>query len=461
MAEQPKQDRRVQVSAALIVRDEAPRLRRCLESLKGVADEIVVVDTGSVDDTVAVAREYTDRVFFFSWEDDFAAARNCSIEHAAGEYVLAIDADTEIENRQEARALLDRFMRQHDGGVAGTAEVTSPQGVGPEANTVVVSLQVFFRRDLFRYTGAVHEQLALISGGMHRVTATGLRYAHSGYALDAAEMRRKTQRNMRILRRELMKRPGDAYYLYQLGKAHFSLQEYAAAAAGFERALDAIQFTVAGPAIDRSGRPVAADTLTDLVVSLAYAYANTNRVQAAAALLDTHRRIGHPGTESADFSYALGYVHIMLGDVPRAKAAYAASLDRGPAREQVRGTGSYGSHYHLGLLCEAEGKLPAALEHYGQALRAKPDYAPAIARCVDFITEYGMRPEAALWGLAEPKTLVDVYRRRLGTCVETGSTEQARLLVEAAAAISTELSGACAAVRGNPDREGDTNAPGK
>lgn len=81
------------ISLCMIVRDEEAVLGRCLESVAPAVDEIIVVDTGSLDGTKAVAAAYTDRIFDFAWVDDFAAARNASFAKATGDYILWLDAD--------------------------------------------------------------------------------------------------------------------------------------------------------------------------------------------------------------------------------------------------------------------------------------------------------------------------------------------------------------------------------
>src|SRR5437762_3933662 len=84
------------LSAAMIVRDEEHRLDECLASIEDFVDEVVVVDTGSTDATKRIARRRGARVFDFSWCDDFAAARNRSLELARGQWILYIDADERV-----------------------------------------------------------------------------------------------------------------------------------------------------------------------------------------------------------------------------------------------------------------------------------------------------------------------------------------------------------------------------
>ena len=87
----------ITVSVCMIVKNEEKQLRACLDSLKPVADEIVIVDTGSTDSTKDIAREYTDLIYDFPWIDDFAAARNFAFSKATKEYIYSADADDVID----------------------------------------------------------------------------------------------------------------------------------------------------------------------------------------------------------------------------------------------------------------------------------------------------------------------------------------------------------------------------
>ena len=93
------------MSLTVIAGDEETNLPRCLASVRGIFDEIVVVDTGSVDRTREVAREYGAKVFEFAWIDDFAAARNAALDHASGDYAFWLDADDVIEPDQREKLM--------------------------------------------------------------------------------------------------------------------------------------------------------------------------------------------------------------------------------------------------------------------------------------------------------------------------------------------------------------------
>ncbi|MDR2939372.1 MAG: glycosyltransferase family 2 protein, partial [Clostridiales bacterium] len=86
----------IEISLCMIVKDEEGNLGNCLKSIDGIFDEINIIDTGSNDRTVEIARQYTDRVYFYKWGDDFAAARNFSFSKATREYIMWLDADDVI-----------------------------------------------------------------------------------------------------------------------------------------------------------------------------------------------------------------------------------------------------------------------------------------------------------------------------------------------------------------------------
>ena len=87
----------------MIVRDEEANISHCLESVRGLFDEIVVLDTGSKDRTIEIARSFGARVFDFVWVDDFAAGRNAALARARGDYAFWLDADDVIEPSERAK----------------------------------------------------------------------------------------------------------------------------------------------------------------------------------------------------------------------------------------------------------------------------------------------------------------------------------------------------------------------
>ena len=101
----------MKLSLCMIVRDEEKVLARCLDSVKDAVDEIVIVDTGSSDNTAALAKRYTRAVFPLAWTDDFSAARNFSFEKATGDYLMWLDADDAIAPEMLPRPRVLRCVR--------------------------------------------------------------------------------------------------------------------------------------------------------------------------------------------------------------------------------------------------------------------------------------------------------------------------------------------------------------
>lgn len=95
----------ITISLCMIIRDEEAVLARCLDSIKDIVDEIIIVDTGSVDSSIEIAKRYTDKVFSYTWNDDFAAARNYSFSFASKAYCMWMDADDILEKKDQKELL--------------------------------------------------------------------------------------------------------------------------------------------------------------------------------------------------------------------------------------------------------------------------------------------------------------------------------------------------------------------
>ncbi len=182
------------LSVCLIVKNEAERLPSAVESVKGVATEVVVVDTGSGDDTVPVARSLGARVLEIQWQDDFSHARNASLEAATGDWILCLDADEKLAPGQQGK------LRRLLSGRADACYVMirSPMAGHRRGQTFVHAFQRLFRnRPQYRYQGRVHEQIypALSAAGA-RLVFSDLEIDHSGYALAPHFQESKLRRNL-------------------------------------------------------------------------------------------------------------------------------------------------------------------------------------------------------------------------------------------------------------------------
>ena len=204
---------RARVSLTMIVRDEEKNLSSCLESVRGLFDEIVVLDTGSKDRTIEIARSFGARVFDFVWVDDFAAARNAALARATGDYAFWLDADDLIEppERTKLEALLRSLGR---GGKMPAYVIRCACDPGPDGSggdTVVDHIRLFPLIEGVRWTYRVHEQIlpALKRAGVP-LDWPEITVRHTGYA-DRALRMRKLDRDWRILCEELAERPNEPF----------------------------------------------------------------------------------------------------------------------------------------------------------------------------------------------------------------------------------------------------------
>jgi hypothetical protein len=181
------------LTACLIVRDESATILGCLDSLRDIADEVIVYDTGSMDKTVTLARIAGATVVQGHWDDDFARARNDALTHCTGEWVLSVDADEVLG--------ADPAALTHLLATAGRVEaflVPIAQNAGAE-NYVSHSVKLF-RRSAVTWTGMVHERVVGIDGtalATASVPAEVLSLTHSGYA-NPALAHHKCRRNAAI-----------------------------------------------------------------------------------------------------------------------------------------------------------------------------------------------------------------------------------------------------------------------
>ncbi len=189
---------RVDLSVCMIVRDEAHQLDQALISFQRFADELVVVDTGSRDETREIASRYTNRVFEFPWCDDFSAARNFSFEKARGRYLLWLDADDRVD-QDNARKIT--VLKKHLDDVSGYSFLLQDIRSGKFSH-VLTQLRCVPNRPSVRFHGRVHERLDPSDWhGPARVVATDIVITHHGYN-DIRSFRRKIQRNLRLLQKE-------------------------------------------------------------------------------------------------------------------------------------------------------------------------------------------------------------------------------------------------------------------
>ncbi|MBV9953497.1 MAG: glycosyltransferase [Acidimicrobiia bacterium] len=223
---------RPSITAAMIVRDEERYLEECLAIAADHVDEIVVVDTGSTDRSLEIARAAGALVHETTWQDDFAAARNTALDLATSEWILYIDADERVVNGLAAAdldALADPAV------VAARCRFS----VHPDL-TRYWEYRLFRNRPDIRYEGRIHETmvpaLTRLEAEGHRIVCTSLAIDHLGYVGDQTA---KHHRNLPLVERQVRTDPGRGYLWYHLGSIHLGLGDPDAAEEAWRAGVDA------------------------------------------------------------------------------------------------------------------------------------------------------------------------------------------------------------------------------
>lgn len=144
------------ISLCMIVKNEEKVLSKCLESVQGIVDEIIIVDTGSTDKTLDVAKKYTDKIYYFDWISDFSAARNESLKYANSDYILILDADEYLE---EGVNLQEDIKKNYDYYLFGIKNEISLN-----RNFIFRAIRMFKNHISLRYENRLHEHLNIHSG---------------------------------------------------------------------------------------------------------------------------------------------------------------------------------------------------------------------------------------------------------------------------------------------------------
>ncbi len=186
------------LSVCMIVKNESANLAQALDGFSSFADEIIVVDTGSSDNTKEIAARFTSRIYHFDWVDDFAAARNFAMSKAGKRYQLWVDADDRItlENGRRIEALKQQF----DSKKAFYFVLENHRPDSPTSRCLQIRCTPLVPH--IRFEGCVHEQIfpSTVRAGLELVT-TDIVIRHMGYMSEEARMA-KAMRNLAIMERE-------------------------------------------------------------------------------------------------------------------------------------------------------------------------------------------------------------------------------------------------------------------
>lgn len=369
------EDRRI--SLCMIVRDEEEMLPGCLAAAAPFVDEIIVVDTGSVDRTREIAREYGASVHEFPWNGSFSDARNESLRHATGDWILWLDADEQLvaEDGPQLRELARRTW------VEGYQILeTHFLGSGDDGTATHAPMRMFRRRSEYYWTGSIHEQVAwaLPSWLPGRVQPTTVRVDHFGYMADVVEDRDKRARNLELLMAQHASDPS-AFTSFNIGSEHAAAGDWQQAHVWLERSLSELR--------DEPGIWHEQQWAPLLLQRAVTARRLVGDIDGTIMLAEEGLRAWPQYT---DLVYEQARAHADRGDWSEAaeRARAALALGDAPARfVAVSGKGTFQARHVLAEALRQLGDAEAAREQLVAALRKAPHYLAALAELVDLLLE--------------------------------------------------------------------------
>lgn len=368
----------------MIVKDEAENLPRCLSSAKALVDEIVILDTGSTDDTVTIAQSFQAQVQHFTWCNDFSAARNESLKYASGDWILVLDADEVLAT--ETAPLIRQAMQQEDALVINLVR----QEVGAIQSPYSLVSRLFRRHPDLYFSRPYH---ALIDDSVTQLLQRephwqirdlpNVAIRHYGYEPSTIANRQKLQTAKAAMEEFWLAHPDDPYVCSKLGALYIQLGEFQQGTDLLKQGLRSIAQSQS-PVL--SAQSSFAPILYELHYHLGVAYGRLK--QSAVAEQYYRAAIQQPILDQLKLGAYnnLGSLLQLKGDLPEAKAVYETCLAIDPQFAI--------GHYNLGMTLKALGQLPEAVAQYQQALKLDPQYAEAYQNLGVTLMKLGRVPES-------------------------------------------------------------------
>jgi glycosyltransferase involved in cell wall biosynthesis len=237
---------RATVSLCIIVKNEEKFIDKCLSSASDVVNEIIIVDTGSTDDTIKIAEGYNAQIYHFTWNDSFSDARNFSISKARFDWILLLDADEMLDAGDKTKFLDYINTTKSDGCHFLTYNYIGEIGQGSYSLHNAFRLLRNNRR--YRFEGAIHEQIRRIDGkdiepGTFDVQ--DIHIHHYGYLDEVVREKNKRERNVPIITRLLERDPNNSFMLFNLGNEYMASGKYTEALEQYDKAYGSMDTTQA------------------------------------------------------------------------------------------------------------------------------------------------------------------------------------------------------------------------
>jgi tetratricopeptide (TPR) repeat protein len=381
----------IKLSLCMIVKNEAENLPNCLESVRSLVDEIVILDTGSTDDTIAVAEMFGAKIHRLEWPNDFAIARNHVLQYVTGDWVLVLDADETL--RPEIISILKQAIAQETYLVVNLIR----HEIGAAQSPYSLVSRLFRRHPAIKFTRPYHamiddsvEDLLKVESFWRVVQLEGVAIDHTGYQPNVIAKQDKVAKARLMMESFLAEHPDDPYVCSKLGALYLQLNEP-------EIGIELLQRGLAAPELDPG-------TNYELNYHLGAAYAEIPDLSQATHYYQQAMRQAIAPQLKLGAMHNLATLMQQTGELVMAEGLYGQVLQVDPNLVVA--------HYNLGMTLKQLGRFPEAIARYQQTIALQPDYAPAYQNLGVVLFKIGQVSES-----------LTAFRQAVALYAEQGSAE--------------------------------------
>lgn len=368
------------VSLCMIVKNEEDCLPRCLNSVRDIVNEMIVVDTGSTDRTVEFAKSLGAKVYYYKWNDNFSDARNYSMSKANCDWILIMDADDELESEDKWK-LLNITENRIVGANAYCGRTLCYFGDVPDNNSIITNMNIRLIRNYSgcKFAGSIHEQIVLgsaDSGNPYGIVAANIRFRHYGYLSSVIAAKNKHNRNITLIEKELQVNPQNAFMLFNMGNEYYAKREYKTAMDYYMRS-----YQLFDP------QPGYSPMLLIRIIMCHESLGTGNKIF-------PYVELGlHYYPHFTDFEFLRGNELLREKKMLQATRAYKKCLKMGEPSinmNSIVGVGTFKPHYALSTIYTAIGEYNQAIQHCKKALKLNRTFRDAYAEMVDLLKLQGI-----------------------------------------------------------------------
>lgn len=367
------------LSLCMIVKNEENTLGRCLESVKDIVDEIIIVDTGSTDNTIKIAEKYGAKIFFYKWDNSFANARNYSLSKASKDWILIMDADDELRSEDKDKVL--KLINDENNKLnAYFGETLSYSGDFADYN-IYSNLNIRFIKNGkgYKFLGDIHEQIIPGSEDKDKKTIFGIadiKFYHYGYLSETVNNKNKRARNMNIIEKILKEDPNNTFMLYNMGIEYSAKGDYSEALKFLKKAYKNFNPSIGfGPKlilkmISCNEMLQEFDECLSLIEEGLKIYPNCTDYEFYRANILYKQKKYSSAIESAKKCISMGEPPILL--------------------REVSGVSTYRPYYLLGVIYSNIGDYDGAYKCYDEAIKLNPKLTDAIFKISEVMSVKNM-----------------------------------------------------------------------